>query len=110
MLDPTFDPPAEFVAEIRAATAAVDVRKLYRLGSHTLEDHHFEELQPVLARCAPELLAELSRKFLQSLAERVPEERYWAAIRTKDEYLLAGPDEREAARRLRLSAKEGREN
>jgi hypothetical protein len=100
--DPTFDPPASFVAEVREAAAGVDVEKLYRSNSHTIEDHNFEELEPILARCAPDLLAQLTCKRLQNAVTCPAEFRYWMAIRTTDDMLLASDAEGAAAKTLRL--------
>jgi hypothetical protein len=108
-LDPTFKPPADFVAEVRAAGAQIDVEKLHRHSGITIEDHIFEGLEPVFARCAPDLLAELMRRKIQSTATCPAESRYWSAIRATDHLLLAGEAEAKAARTLRLSGKEADE-
>lgn len=108
-LDPSFDPPAAFVTEVRAAAAGIDVEKLNRHSSCTIEDHNFEELEPVLARCAPDLLADLIRRKMQSIATCPAESLYWSAINATDHLLLAGEAEAEAARTLRLSGKEADE-
>ena len=60
-LDPTFEPPASYIAEVREAAAKIDVEKLDRHHGPTIEDHQFEEFEPVLARCAPDILADLTR-------------------------------------------------
>ena len=65
-LDPNFEPPAAFIEEVRAAAAPIEVDKLNRHSSYTSEDYEFEELEPVLARCAPDLLADLIHRKLQS--------------------------------------------
>lgn len=104
--DPTFEPPDAFVEEIRKAAAGIDVARLSRHGSHTIEDHHFELLEPVLARCAPDQLADLIHRKMQSIATSPAESRYWSAIQVTDHFLLAGEAEAEAARVLRSSATE----
>jgi hypothetical protein len=105
-LDPSFKPPEDFVADIRTAVAQIDVEKLDRHGSITGEDHFFENVEPALARCVPDILAELMRRKMQSVATCPGESRYWSAIRATDHLLLAGKAEAEAARTLRLSGKE----
>ncbi len=109
-LDPTFEPPPSFVQEVREAAIYVEVEKLNRHGSYTTEDHNFEELEPVLARCAPDLLADMIRRKLQSYRTCPPEARYWSAIHATDHLVLAGEAESAASRVLRLSAQEATEN
>jgi hypothetical protein len=70
LLDPTFDPPPAFVEELRSAAADFDHRNLDVGRYQTSEDIQFEELRPVLARCAPALLAQLERRKLAGYAER----------------------------------------
>jgi hypothetical protein len=101
-LDHTFEPPASFVAEVREAAARIDVEKLDRHIGYTVEDNDFEEIEPVLARCAPDLLADLIRRKLRSAATCPADSRYWTAIRASDHLLLAGKAEAAAAMALRL--------
>jgi hypothetical protein len=86
------------------------LRRLYRSNSHTIEDHNFEEIEPILARCAPDLLAQLIRKRMQSAVTCPAESRYWMAIRTTDDLLLASNAEDVAARTLRLKDTLSNEN
>ena len=106
-LDPSFGPPASFVEEICAAATCIDVEKLNRHGSLTSEDYDFERLEPVLARCAPDLLADLIRRKMRSLATCPPESSYRSAIHAIEHLVLAGGAEMEAARILRLSGGDG---
>lgn len=109
-LDPTFQPPQVFVDELRAAASSFDVEKLGRQMGRTQEEYLFDDLQPVLARCAPDALAELVRRRLQSFASCPPESRYWSALHATDHLLLASGAEATAAQALRLSAKDKDEN
>ena len=102
-LDPNFEPPASFVAEVRAAAIHIDVEKLNRHSSLTSEDYDFERLEPVLARCAPDLLADLIRRKMRSMATCPPESRHRSAFYATKHSILAGKDEVGAARALRLS-------
>ena len=102
-LDPNFEPPVSFVAEVRAAATCIDVEKLNRHGDLTSEDYDFESLEPVLARCAPDLLADLIRRKMRSMATCLPESRHWSAIHAPEHLVLAGEAEMEAVRTLRLS-------
>ena len=106
-LDPSFGPPASFVEEVRSAATCIDVEKLNRHSSRTSEDYDFERLEPVLARCAPDLLADIIRRKIQSMATCPPESRYRSAIHATEHLVLAGQAEMEAARTLRLSGGDG---
>jgi hypothetical protein len=101
--DPTFQPTEGFVAEIRAIAEDYDVDKLNQQASYTIQDHDFEEIEPVFARCAPDLLARLMRRKLQGLATLPVEARYWSGIHVTDGLLLAGDAEAAAANKLRLN-------
>ena len=74
------------------------------------EDWFFEELEPVLARCAPNALASLVRRKLQSFASLPPECRYPIAIHALKHLILARGPNASAAKALRLSARESDEN
>src|SRR5262249_26876688 len=105
-LDPTFQPPPGLADELRAAAAVFDVEKLHRQMGHTHEEYQFEEMEPVLARWAPDALAALVRRKLQGLASCPPESRYWSAIHACEFFVLAGAAEASAAEALRLSARD----
>lgn len=105
-LDPNFVPTPAFVEEVRVFASQVQVEKLHRHLSRTIEDFNFEEMEPVLARCAPKLLSSLIRRKLQSFSSCPPESRYWSAIRATDHLLLAGDAETTAAQLLRVSARD----
>ncbi len=102
-LDPDFEPSAAFVREVRAAAASIEVDKLNRHDGHTAEDHQFKEIEPILARCAPDLLADLMCRKMQGIATSPTNSRYWSAIHVTNHFLLTGKAESEAARTLRLS-------
>jgi hypothetical protein len=108
-LDPTFELPTAFVEEVRTAAAGIEVNKLDLYGAPTIEDYNFEELEPVLARCAPDLLADIVCRKLQSAAVCPADSRYWNAISATDHLVLAGETESAAARTLRLNGKEADE-
>jgi hypothetical protein len=105
-LDPTFEPPASYVAEIRAAAVNIDVEKLERHRGTTIEDHQFEQFKLVLARCAPDLLADLTRRKARSIATSPASSRYWCALRATDGLVLLGDDEAKAAHALRVGGQE----
>ncbi|MBS0234171.1 MAG: hypothetical protein JSR99_11895 [Proteobacteria bacterium] len=104
--DPSFAAPSEFIDEIAAAADHFDVEKLYRDRSFTPEEHNFEVLQPALARCAPDRLAALHRRWLQSLSRSSSEARYWSALRATNSWLLARPEEGESAHTLQMRARD----
>ena len=109
-LDPTFVPPESFVKEIRKVATDIDVEKLKRKGSTTIEHHNFEQLEPALARCAPEILADLMRRKMRSIATCPQESQYWMAIHATDHIVLAGQSEMAASRTLRLNRHVGDKN
>lgn len=104
--DPNFNPPATFVKEVREYSTQIEVDKLDRHNSNTIEDYNFEVLEPALARCAPQLLSDLIRIKLKSLHTGPPESRYWSAISVTDHFLLFNEAARKAGRELRLSSHE----
>ncbi len=109
-LDPNFEPPDTFVAELRKAAESIDVEKLERYMGLTSEDHDFEVLEPVLARCAPDLLADLIRRKMQSLSTCPPEFQQPRVLRTINHLILADEAEIEAVRKLRLISESDNEN
>ena len=103
-IDPKFVLPETVIAELHETAACIDVEKLDRNQGITPEDHHFEEIEPVLARYAPELLTDLIRRKVQSMATCSPESRHWSAIYAPGNLVLVSEAESEAARTLRLSS------
>ena len=106
-IDPNFEPPASFVAEVRAAAHCVEIEKLYQHTMLTHEDYDFERLEPVLARCAPDLLADLIRRKMRSMATCPPESRHRSAFHATKYSVLASKDGVAATRALRLSGGDG---
>ena len=104
--DPTFEPPSSFVEELHAAVASIDVEQVGRSSVTTTDNYVLRELEPVLARCAPDLLADLIRRTMRSIATSPPVSRYWSAIHATEHFVLAGQAEAEAAQALRLRGRE----
>ena len=109
-LDPSFVPPESFVAELRGAATSIDMERLYQYRGRTIEDHHFEELEPALARCAPDLFADLICCKMQGFAKCPQEARYRNAYHATEHLVLAGDDEMVAMRTLRLNEGDEDEN
>lgn len=109
-IDPSFKPPERFVEEIRAFAMEINVELLDRRNTHTIEDHHFADIEPALARCAPEMLAELIRRKIQSFRSCPAEARYWAAYHSTQHLLLVRQEEITSVRMLRESASETSED
>ena len=109
-LDPNFKPPATFVAELRKTAERIDVEKLDRAMGLTSEDYDFERLEPVLARCAPDLLSDLIRRKMQNLSTCPPEFQIPRALRVVNHLILADEAEIEAVRNLRLISESDNEN
>ena len=105
-LDPDFEPQDSFVSEIRKTASGIEVEELHRHTDKAAEIHQFELLEPVLARCAPELLANLVRRKMRSIGTSPPESRQWNAHHATDHLVLAGKAESAAARTLRRSSSE----
>ena len=105
-LDPNFRPPGDFVNELRELAGTIDVGKLNRSGGRTKDDLNFVELVPALARCAPDLLADLVRRKLQFFETCPLDSRYWSAISAKAYFLLSGEAEAKAANTLRLKGRD----
>ena len=104
--DPAFEPPESFVEELRAAAVCINVEQIGRSQYSSTDDHVLRELEPVLARCAPDLLADLIRRTMRSIANSPPESRYWSATHATDHLVLAGEAEISAAQSLRLNGQE----
>ncbi|CAE1139583.1 hypothetical protein [Xanthomonas euroxanthea] len=106
--DPTFEPPAAFCQAVADAAREFPLDNM-RTGRYaTREDHSFDEQQAVLARCAPQVLADLHRK----LATRAPTTvgaRAAHAWHQTDALLLHGPVQAAAARTLRTVERNARE-
>ena len=105
-LDPDFEPPNSFVEELRAAAVSIDVEKLGRSRFSSEEDYILRELEPALARCMPEVLTDLIRRRMQSIATCPPESRRWSAAGVTGYLILVGKDEAVAAQALRLGGRE----
>lgn len=101
-LDPTFQPPAAFIEEVERAIPSIDVAALDRTRGRTIEDISFEEIEPVLARCVPELLADLIRRKLQGIVTCSGEARLSCSYVCTDHLVLAGDAEVHAAKMLRI--------
>lgn len=101
-LDPSFQPPATFVNEVRTAIASIDVEKLSRHRSRTEEDLLFEDLAPALAQCSPDLLEDFIKRKLRSMKTCPVESRYWGALSFMEHFMLAGFSEADAAHKLRF--------
>lgn len=105
-LDPNFAPPAAFVEVLRKDCQDFEISALDTCRSQTIEDHSFSSLAPVLARCAPDLLARLLRTKIIGFAHRPPEQRLANAIGITEQLLLVDDACVESARVTRLKSKE----
>ena len=102
-LDPHFEPPDSFVQEICKMASGIMAENLHPYAGHSAEIHEFDQLEPVLARCAPGLLANLVRRKMRSIGTSPPESRYWNSTHATDHLVLACKAEAAAARTLRCS-------
>ena len=102
-IDPHFEPPDSFVREIFKMASGIMAENLHPYAGHSAEIHEFDQLEPVLARCAPGLLANLVRRKMRSIGTSPPESRYWNSTHATDHLVLAGRAEAAAARTLRCN-------
>lgn len=88
-VDPTLALPDGFSAEVRAAAADVDMSVLDAHFGRTLEDSRWEDMEAVLARAAPDVLATLVRRKLEGLAAREGDKQRIGLARVNADFLLA---------------------
>ena len=108
-LDPDFEPPESFVSEISNEASAIEVEKLHPYTGQAGELHRFEKLERTLARCAPDLLAKLVCRKLQSIDTSPDESRPWNSDYAATHILLGNESEKVAAKKLRVSRNEEKE-
>lgn len=106
LYDPTFIPPDAFIADLRADGAQFPIDQTRRHHSYTMEDHLFEELEPALARWAPDVLASVIARFFAGIATAPPASRYWVAGHVEEYFLLADGAASTACATLRASARD----
>lgn len=68
-LDPAAPAPAD-LEPVMTQLAQLDPARLYRTLGHTSEEHGFDELEPSLARFAPDEIGRFYRQILRSASER----------------------------------------
>ena len=107
-LDPDFTPPAAFCTAFSEASQPFPVEGLFTGRYATAEAHQFEQLEVPLARCDVAALATLELRWAQAANSANADQRYWRALQFNRALVLHGPEEAEAARRLRLLGKEPR--
>ena len=89
-LDPTFTPQSDpFQPELQHFAEHFDVDKLNQDRGRSSQEHHFELLEPALARFAPHFLADLIRRKIQSISSCSDETWYWRSITATEHILLA---------------------
>lgn len=103
LLDPSFDVPADFAAEVIAACRKIDVDILATGRSFTVEDHAFDELSWALARISPKELAGLIRRKFRSLVGKDLSAVESTSRRLQGSVCLVGEAERDAARAARVA-------
>lgn len=101
LIDPSFEPPAEFVEDIREAAAAFDMSALAVGRYQTEADHDFEQVEPALARCAPDLLADMHRRKLEGYRDRPVETFKTSAWSAFEAIMLADDAQASACRAFR---------
>jgi len=95
-----------FIEALRKDCQDIEISTLDTSRSQTAGDHAFNSLAPVLARCAPDLLAHLLRTKIVGFANRPPEQRLANAIGITEQLLLVDDACAESARVTRLKSQE----
>lgn len=106
VFDPSYMPPDSFVLELREFGGSFPVEEVHRHSSHTRADLLFEELEPALARWAPDVLSDLVRRKFLSLLTCPAESRYWASGHVEDQFILADAASADACAALRARSTE----
>lgn len=106
ILDPRFEIPDAFKAQVEHAGKFTDVSKLETGSQYTMEDHDFESLELALARCTPKTLARLMRKKLMQMEKLPAHSRFRRAVASNKHMILAGVPEKNATKHLRLSSQD----
>lgn len=101
LLDPAFEVPAEFVTEVEELGISFEVSKVDSSRSRTAEDLDLELLEVALARCSPLTLSQLTCDRLNQLKDSTSDARYIRSIKLNEQFLLAGPTQKESIRQLR---------
>ena len=109
-LDPNFDPPIGFYEELKQFTNKIDLDKLNSGRDRMMEEHVLENIEPALARCAPDLLANLIRHLIRNVGNCPTDHRYWNVIRLRNYTLLVNHSDTEVIRNMRLSRNFGNED
>ena len=110
VFEPTYTPPDSAIAELRVLGETFPAEQLHRQGTRSRPDHLFEQLEPALARWAPDVLAGLIHRKYSSLLTCPAESRYWAAEHVEDHFILAGAASADACAVLRARAAEPEKN
>ena len=101
LLDPSFDVPQAFVAEVVSTSERFEFSRTATGRGRTSEDLRWERLSLALARCAPNRLADCERSRLQQFADRSADQRFGSALVAPQSMLLVGGGEGKALQALR---------
>ncbi|MYA68056.1 MAG: hypothetical protein F4Y22_12515 [Gammaproteobacteria bacterium] len=101
LLDPSLALPKSLVDEAIREARGLDWDNMAKGRSRTAEDWTWRDLSRVLARGAPDELAQIERERLRGFAGREGEARFGAAMAAPDTMLLVSDAERKALRELR---------
>jgi len=103
--DPTVMMPEDIRAALDLSLETQTFEGVHQGMNHTIEDHHWEKLQPAAARFLPEKFSEASRRQLQALAARRGEQKYWSALHLVELQLLVAPEDMPAIAGMRTETK-----
>lgn len=102
--DPSFRPSQTLIALVVEEAAQIDVTALVHNAGRTREEFFFNSMIPAMARCCPNILADIARQRLRALASCPDDARFRCADEATDHYLLADDATATAARALRRSS------
>jgi hypothetical protein len=102
--DPNFTPSRELVMKIVEAGKRLTVAYTERRKKPRPEELNFEEFEPVLARCAPDLIPAIFQRKMQNFLITQPDSRHWRAVRAAEHMILADQNAAKVAGDLRKMA------
>ena len=102
--DPRFQPSQALKDLVVDEAAQVEVAALVHNAGRTREELFFDSMVPAMARCCPNVLADIARQRMRALASSPEDARFRGASEGTDHYLLADDVTAAAAQALRCSS------
>ena len=102
--DPRFQPSQSLIETVVAEAAQVEVAALVHNAGRTREELFFDSMVPAMARCCPNVVANIARQRLRALGSCPEDARFRSASEGTDHFLLTDDVTAAAARALRRSS------